>query len=111
MRLVDAPLARKITGPDASKKPLSKKAGLLDVAFTISYEQKRELSMAIERMAEQGSEQLASVIDIIRSGMPAIGGDSDEIELDMDVIDQKTLLQLWRFVMRGDPWARDNGTR
>lgn len=80
LRLVDAPLARKLTGPNGSKKPRLTKAGLPDVAFPISYEQKRELSIAIERMAEQGSEQLANVVDIIRCGMPAIGGDSDEIE-------------------------------
>lgn len=106
LRLVDTPttLARKAAQENGVKKPRTKKAVTSMMVYTISYEQKRELSTAIEGLAETDPTRLATAVEIIRRGMPAIGN-SDEIELDMDLMDERTLLELWRFVKGTDPWA------
>ncbi|KAI9033114.1 hypothetical protein DFJ74DRAFT_650668 [Hyaloraphidium curvatum] len=83
------------------KKPRQKKP---KAVLTVTYEQKRELSLAIEQLGNENSDRLATVVEIIRRGMPGIG-ETDEIELDMDIMDQNTLLELWRFIKGTDPWA------
>lgn len=103
LRLVDPPNHGGRGRTDGAGPPKKKKKSLA-VAYTITYEQKRELSMAIERLGMEDPNRLAMAVEIIKRGMPQIG-DTDEIELDMDVVDEKTLVDLWRFVKGGDPWA------
>ncbi|KAK4052387.1 transcription initiation at TATA-containing promoter protein [Microbotryomycetes sp. JL201] len=62
----------------------------------VTFEMKRELATKIVTFE---GEALERAIDIIRQGMPALLGDANkEIELDIDQLDQRTLLTLYRFV-------------
>ncbi|KAK3825664.1 MAG: Bromodomain-containing protein [Benniella sp.] len=63
----------------------------------ITFEQKRELS---ERINEFEGHQLANVVQIIHDSMPHLrdSGGQEEIELDMDSLDPRTLYRLYRYV-------------
>ncbi|KAK4702687.1 bromodomain-containing factor 1, partial [Phenoliferia sp. Uapishka_3] len=65
----------------------------------VSFEMKRELAVKI--VSFEG-ENLERAIDIIRQGRPDLLSDvNKEIELDIDQLDQRTLLALYRFVCPG----------
>lgn len=63
----------------------------------VTYEQKRDLS---ERMNDLATDKLQKVFQIIHEGMPqlkeAVG--QEEIELDIDILDKRTLHRLYKFV-------------
>ncbi|GAA5919386.1 hypothetical protein JCM1841_005983 [Sporobolomyces salmonicolor] len=62
----------------------------------VDFEMKRELAVKI--VSFEG-EQLEEAINIIRRGRPDLLGDANkEIELDIDQLDQRTLLALYRYV-------------
>ncbi|KAM0790690.1 hypothetical protein ACM66B_004548 [Microbotryomycetes sp. NB124-2] len=70
----------------------------------VTFEMKRELATKIVTFE---GEALERAIDIIRQGMPALLGDANkEIELDIDQLDQRTLLTLYRFVCPDSAAAR-----
>ncbi|KDE09447.1 hypothetical protein MVLG_00349 [Microbotryum lychnidis-dioicae p1A1 Lamole] len=63
---------------------------------SVTFEMKRELAVKI--VSFEG-ENLERAIDIIRRGRPDLLSDANkEIELDIDQLDQRTLLNLYRFV-------------
>ncbi|ODQ65307.1 Bromodomain-containing protein, partial [Nadsonia fulvescens var. elongata DSM 6958] len=65
--------------------------------LTVTYEMKKELSEKIYNLSEK---RIAHVITIIHESMPELkGGDDDEIELDMDQLDPKTVLKLYKYVV------------
>ncbi|KAI8360044.1 Bromodomain-containing protein [Mortierella sp. GBAus27b] len=63
----------------------------------ITFEQKKELS---ERINDFEGDQLATVVQIIHDSMPSLreSGGQEEIELDMDSLDPKTLYRLYQYV-------------
>lgn len=62
----------------------------------VTFEMKRELAVKI--VSFEGAD-LEKAIDIIRNGRPDLLSDANkEIELDIDQLDQRTLLALYRFV-------------
>ncbi|KAF9998141.1 hypothetical protein BGZ65_006336, partial [Modicella reniformis] len=85
------------------KKPASKKSQTYtssdedDDVPIITFEQKKELS---ERINEFEGHQLATVVQIIHDSMPHLrdSGGQEEIELDMDSLDPRTLHKLYQYV-------------
>ncbi|KAK4057077.1 transcription initiation at TATA-containing promoter protein [Microbotryomycetes sp. JL221] len=70
----------------------------------VTFDMKRELATKIVTFE---GENLERAIEIIRQGMPALLGDANkEIELDIDQLDQRTLLTLYRFVCPDSAAAR-----
>lgn len=63
----------------------------------VTYEMKKEISEAMQHVNEK---MLKNVITIIREGVPDLQ-DDDEIELDMDILDNATLLRLYRYLVGG----------
>ncbi|KAF9579276.1 hypothetical protein BGW38_004527, partial [Lunasporangiospora selenospora] len=78
-------------------KPVYTSSDEEDRSPSISFEQKKELSEAIHFLE---GEKLAKVVQIIHESMPHLrdNGGQDEIELDMDSLDPKTLHKLYHFV-------------
>lgn len=77
-------------------------AGTPDVATSaadesrdMSFEEKSALSTGINKLK---SDNLGGVVSIIRANMPNLGNGSDEIEVDINALDRKTLWELHRFV-------------
>ncbi|KAG0294739.1 hypothetical protein BGZ98_001650, partial [Dissophora globulifera] len=89
------------------KRSIAKKARTLytssdDDVPTITFEQKKELSENIN-MLEQ--DKLGKVVKIIHDGMPHLrdNGGQEEIELDVDSLDPKTLYKLYQYVKKNLP--------
>lgn len=61
----------------------------------VSYEMKKEISEAMQSINDK---QLKNVITIIKEGVPGLQ-DDDEIELEMDALDNSTLLRLYRYLI------------
>lgn len=59
--------------------------------------QKKELSEAIEKLE---GDKLEKVISIIQDGVPGIGNNSEEIELEIDALPSAVLQRLYSFVIR-----------
>ncbi|KAI7819147.1 Bromodomain-containing protein [Gamsiella multidivaricata] len=68
-----------------------------DEDVTITFEQKKELS---DRINDLEGDQLAKVVQIIHDSMPHLrdSGGQEEIELDMDSLDPRTLYKLYQYV-------------
>lgn len=66
----------------------------------ITFDMKRELAEKIQEYTE-GS-RLDRVVEIIRNSAPNLigGADNQEIELDIDQLDQRTLLKLYEYVVK-----------
>ncbi|KAI8098960.1 Bromodomain-containing protein [Halteromyces radiatus] len=60
-----------------------------------TFEQKKELSESINNLT---GERLNTVVNIIQSSMPNLDGGQEEIVLDIDALDRKTLHRLHEFV-------------
>ncbi|GAA5881015.1 hypothetical protein JCM3774_003069 [Rhodotorula dairenensis] len=81
----------------------------------VDFDMKRELAVKI--VAFEG-DQLEEAINIIRRSRPdLLGGANQEIELDIDQLDQRTLVALYRYVVPGSqipvrpaPGGAGNGT-
>lgn len=80
--------------PKAPSQPKKKKK---DEIREITFEEKKELSEAINTLA---GDKLGRVVQIIHESMPQLQGESgqEEIELDIDSLDLVTLNKLWNFV-------------
>ncbi|KAG0043445.1 hypothetical protein BGZ83_011402 [Gryganskiella cystojenkinii] len=96
----------------AEKKPSSKKPRAVAPHYSsdeelpvVTFEQKVELSQRIDSFA---GDQLSQVVQIIHESMPHLrdNGGQDEIELDMDSLDPKTLYKLYQFVCKNPPEKR-----
>lgn len=61
----------------------------------ITYEMKKEISDAMQNINEK---MLKNVIAIIKEGLPNLQED-DEIELEMDALDNETLVKLYRYLV------------
>ncbi|TID31314.1 hypothetical protein CANINC_000102 [Pichia inconspicua] len=61
----------------------------------VSYEMKKEISEAMQNINDK---QLKNVITIIKEGVPGLQ-DDDEIELEMDALDNTTLLKLYKYLI------------
>lgn len=65
---------------------------------TVTFDMKRELA---ERIQEFDGPKLDKVVEIIRNSAPELlGDDNKEIELDIDMLDQRTLLKLYEYVVQ-----------
>ncbi|KAI7820013.1 hypothetical protein BC939DRAFT_458684 [Gamsiella multidivaricata] len=66
---------------------------------TITFEQKKELSDSINKFE---GDKLANVVQIIHNSMPHLrdNGGQEEIELDMDSLDPRTLYKLYQYVKK-----------
>lgn len=89
------PKAKK-EGTSKAAKPRAPKGRKKSVS-SISYEQKKELSVLINTLGEV---ETAGVVEIIRSGLPHLRDTQEEIELDIDSIDDGTLSRLYDFVKK-----------
>lgn len=65
----------------------------------VTFDMKKELSEKIPVLDE---DKLQHVIKIIQASLPDLTANDEEIELDMDSLDNKTLLKLYDFVIKGD---------
>ena len=76
--------------------PAAADSGVLSTR-PMTYEEKRQLSLDINSLAP---DRLTRVVEIIQEGLPrnANGGEPDEIEIDMDKLDTKTLRRLEQYV-------------
>ena len=64
----------------------------------VTFDMKRELA---EKIQEFDGPKLDMVVEIIRRSAPELlGDDNKEIELDIDMLDQRTLLKLYEYVVR-----------
>ena len=85
--------------PKAPRQPGASQGGRKQQAAQpteVTFEMKRELAVKI--VSFEG-ENLERAIDIIRNGRPDLLSDANkEIELDIDQLDQRTLLNLYQFV-------------
>ncbi|GMF63589.1 unnamed protein product [[Candida] boidinii] len=63
----------------------------------VTYDMKKEISDA---MATINEKMLKNVINIIKRSVPDLG-DDEEIELDMDQLDNDTLLKLYEYIVQG----------
>ncbi|KAJ3828487.1 hypothetical protein F5880DRAFT_1608389 [Lentinula raphanica] len=94
------PSTSKASHPKHSKQPApSKKKGKKAIADddVLSFEQKKELSDAIQRL--EGA-KLEKVIQIIHEGVPEIRDSTEEIELDIDLLPVAVLTRLYNVVVR-----------
>ncbi|KAF9192031.1 hypothetical protein BGZ49_003471, partial [Haplosporangium sp. Z 27] len=75
----------------------------------ITFEQKKELS---DRINNFEGDKLANIVQIIHDSMPHLrdNGGQEEIELDMDSLDPKTLYKLYQFVKKNSPVKRKRPT-
>lgn len=64
----------------------------------VTFDMKKELSEKIPVLDE---DKLQQVIKIIQDSVPDLEANDEEIELDMDVLDNKTLQRLYDFVIKG----------
>ncbi|KAG9033556.1 hypothetical protein FRB95_014634 [Tulasnella sp. JGI-2019a] len=71
--------------------------GFDDLDSPLDNAQKKELSEAIEQL--EGT-KLEKVITIIQEGVPGIGNNSEEIELEIDALPAPVLTKLYNFVVR-----------
>ncbi|GME84774.1 unnamed protein product [Ambrosiozyma monospora] len=63
----------------------------------VTYDMKKEISEAMSTITDK---MLKNVIAIIKEGVPDLG-DDDEIELDMDQLNNETLLKLYNYIVKG----------
>ncbi|KAJ3750110.1 Bromodomain-containing protein [Lentinula detonsa] len=94
------PSTSKASHSKPPKQPVtSKKKGKKAVADddVLSFEQKKELSDAIQKL--EGS-KLEKVIQIIHEGVPEIRDSTEEIELDIDLLPIAVLTRLYNVVVR-----------
>ncbi|KAF9513687.1 hypothetical protein BS47DRAFT_1362247 [Hydnum rufescens UP504] len=95
--------ARARGATSSSKKSSTKKnvggagARKLDADATLTFEEKKELSDTIQHL--EGS-ALEDVIQIIHDGVPEIGDNTDEIEIEIDALPPKVLHSLWNVVIK-----------
>lgn len=63
----------------------------------VTFDMKKELA---EKIQEFDGNKLDKVVEIIRNSAPELlGDDNKEIELDIDMLDQRTLLKLYEYVV------------
>ncbi|KAH3670870.1 hypothetical protein OGAPHI_000581 [Ogataea philodendri] len=82
-------------GGKKRKESISQPNGIYPTHVT--YEMKKEIS---EAMASINEKMLKNVIAIIKEGIPDLA-DDEEIELDMDQLNNETLLKLYNYIVRG----------
>jgi len=89
-------------GGRGSKRPrppnramVEAKEAPIDLSRDMTYEEKTQLSAGINKLK---SDNLGRVVSIIRENMPSLGNGTDEIEVDFNALDRKTLWELHRFV-------------
>ena len=61
----------------------------------MTFEEKASLGAGINKL---NSNNLAKVVELIKSSMPSLGAGSDEIEVDINALDNVTLWKLFNFV-------------
>mmetsp|Transcript_23450 Transcript_23450/g.76601 ORF Transcript_23450/g.76601 Transcript_23450/m.76601 type:complete len:239 (+) Transcript_23450:533-1249(+) len=67
----------------------------IDLSHDMTHEEKARLTAAIQKLS---SDRLPGVVAIIRKSTPSLGNGTDEIEVDINALDRKTLWELHRFV-------------
>jgi len=85
-------------GSTATKKSAAKKGGRrLDADAILTFEEKKELSETIQNL---DGPALEDVIAIIHAGVPEIGDNTDEIEIEIDALPPQVLRSLWNAVIK-----------
>ncbi|KAG7902994.1 hypothetical protein KL907_004127 [Ogataea polymorpha] len=82
-------------GTKKRKESVSQPNGIYPTHVT--YEMKKEIS---EAMGSINEKMLKNVIAIIKEGIPDLA-DDEEIELDMDQLNNETLLKLYNYIVKG----------
>ncbi|CAD6890239.1 unnamed protein product [Tilletia controversa] len=86
-------------GPNGAAKKQrrdSQPAKMVDTFQEITYQQKEELAFKIQELPEA---RLDGALSIIAEDKPPSAGDEDEIELDIDAIEPRTLYKLYTYVV------------
>lgn len=78
-----------------------------DSSIIVTYDMKKELSEKINELPEK---KLNQVLSIISQSLNLNNQNGDEIELDMDQLDNSTLLRLYNFVVKKKSSSASNGT-
>lgn len=81
----------------SSKPKKRRRRGSSDSSIIVTYDMKKELS---ERINELPEKKLNQVLTIISESLNLNNQNGDEIELDMDQLDNSTLLKLYNFVVK-----------
>ncbi|TFY79734.1 hypothetical protein EWM64_g4278 [Hericium alpestre] len=89
-------LPKKDLKPPLPKKKAGKKATIPD-DDTLTFDQKKDLSEAIQHLDGQ---KLEKVIQIIHEGVPEIRDSQEEIELEIDTLPPAVLQRLFNFVLK-----------
>ncbi|CCH46128.1 Bromodomain-containing factor 1 [Wickerhamomyces ciferrii] len=90
-----------------SSKPKKRRRRTSDASFTVTYEMKKELS---EKMGELSERKLNQVLSIIGEALNINSSNGEEIELDMDQLDNATLVKLYTFVVKKKSSSSSNGS-
>ncbi|KAG0289366.1 hypothetical protein BGZ98_003852 [Dissophora globulifera] len=98
---VKAPVPERKKAPVKRSRPVysSDSSDSEDDVPVVTFEQKKELSDSINKFE---GDKLANVVQIIHSSMPHLrdNGGQEEIELDMDSLDPRTLFKLYQYVKK-----------
>ncbi|KAE8222750.1 hypothetical protein CF319_g4105 [Tilletia indica] len=84
----------------------SQPAKVVDTFQEITYQQKEELAFKIQELPE---DRLDGALSIIAEDKPPSAGDEDEIELDIDAIEPRTLYKLYTYVVGPPPSVGSSG--
>ncbi|KAK0552924.1 transcription initiation at TATA-containing promoter protein [Tilletia horrida] len=93
-------------GAPKKQRRESQPAKVVDTFQEITYQQKEELAIKIQELPE---ERLDGALSIIAEDKPPSAGDQDEIELDIDAIEPRTLYKLYTYVVGPVPGASVGG--
>ena len=66
-----------------------------DETAEMTFEQKAQLAVGLERLS---SNNIVEAVKLIREIMPTLGAGQEEIEIDINALDNRTLWKLWNFV-------------
>lgn len=77
-----------------------------EMPIEITFDMKKELS---EQITNSSEKKLQHVMKIIRDSVPDLVNDQEEIELDMDMLDDGTLLKLYNYVVPKNPLGKKKG--
>lgn len=89
-----------------SKPRRKRKGSSVDHSITVTYDMKKELS---EKIYELPEKKLNQVLTIIGQSLNLNSQGGEEIELDMDQLDNATLLKLYNFVVKKRPTSSAGG--
>jgi len=101
---ISAPPALTTPTPDSKQERISSSSGSSDVR-PLSYQEMRQLGQDIDNLP---AEMIQGVITIITQSGATLGGDGDELELEIEALDPPALKKLQKYVKRCLSKTREN---